>query len=299
MALLNDIAVLRPTTLTEALHALRDATAAGQSLRMLAGCTDVLVDAHFGKQMPQRFLDLTGLAQDLGGLEWNERGLWLGALCTYSQALADPRFVAELPALAKASSLVGATQIQTRGTFAGNVENGSPAADAVPALMALDAVVWLKSAEGSRAVPLAEYYTGYRQTQRRPDEMIAGLGIPHSAIQRPGQWFRKVGTRSYQAITKVGLAGVFEWQGGRLHDPRVVAVSMSASIQRCPHLEAALAGKAFAELDPQALRQAQARDLKPIDDVRSNGTYRAEVFARLLTEALRTTRDVSAGEAVA
>jgi CO/xanthine dehydrogenase FAD-binding subunit len=294
MALLNDIAVLRPTTVTEALAALRDATAAGESLRMLAGCTDVLVDAHFGKKMPQRFLDLTALGDDLGGLQWNERGLWLGALCTYAQALADPRFVAELPALAKASSLVGATQIQSRGTFAGNVENGSPAADAVPALMALDAVVWLKSTEGSRAVPLAQYYTGYRQTQRRPDEMIAGIGMPHSAIARSGHWFRKVGTRSYQAITKVGLAGVFEWQDGRLHDPRVIAVSMAASITRCPHLEAALAGKTLAELDPQALREAQAQDLKPIDDVRSNGGYRAEVFARLLTEALRTTHEAIA-----
>ena len=289
MALLQDIQVLRPSTLHEALLAVRAAALAGEILRPMAGCTDVLVDAHFGKALPPRFLDLMGLQSELGGLEWNERGLWLGALCTYSQALADPRFRKELPALAKAASLVGATQIQMRGTFAGNVENGSPAADAVPALMALDAGVWLRSADGPRAVPLSTYYKGYRQTERRPDELIAGIGIPRSAMDRKGHWFRKVGTRSYQAITKVGLAGLFDWQDGRLHDARVVAVSMAATITRCPNLEAALNGKSLAELQDAVLRAAQAVDLKPIDDVRSNADYRAEVFARMLAEALRTT----------
>lgn len=291
--LLNDIEVVRPSTLAQALRLLRMAHEAGEPLRPMAGCTDVLVEAHFGKAMAPRFIDLTGMQAELGGLAWDPRGLWLGSLCTYAQALADPRFVRELPALAKASSLVGATQIQARGTYAGNIENGSPAADAVPALMALDAHVRLRSVDGERSVPLAAYYAGYRKTVRKDDEIIVGIGIPESAIARPGQWFRKVGTRAYQAITKVGLAGVFEWRDGKLHDPRVVAVAMAATILRCPHLEAALAGRTLAELDPAELRAAQAEDLKPISDVRSTDRYRAEIFARLVAEALRTTAEAS------
>jgi CO/xanthine dehydrogenase FAD-binding subunit len=290
-AVLHDLEVQRPETVAQALRVLRMGQEEGQPWRPMAGCTDVLVEAHFGKPMAPRWLDVTGLRADLGGHAWRSDGLWLSALTTYTEALDDPEVRRRAPMLAHAASLVGATQIQTRGTFVGNVENGSPAADAVPALLALDAVVVLGDADGQRRVPLAEYYTGYRRTQRRPDELVLGLEVPTSALDRAGAWYRKVGTRAYQAITKVGLAAVFEWRGGRLHDPRVVAVAMAPSIVRCRHLEAELAGKTAAELDPVRLRAAQARDLQPIDDIRSNSRYRAEVFARLLAQGLRETAE--------
>jgi CO/xanthine dehydrogenase FAD-binding subunit len=287
--MLRDVEVMRPRTVDEALRALDRAARDGEPLRPMAGCTDVLVEAHFGKPLPPRYLDVWSLRRELGGMQWREQGLELGALCTYATALEDPKFAALLPALASASALVGATQIQARGTFAGNVENGSPAADAAPVLMALDARVRLQSLSGSREVPLAQYYSGYRQTVRRADELIAALIVPAASLGRGGQWYRKVGTRAYQAITKVGMAGVFDWQDGQLADVRVVAVSMAATLQRCTAVERYLRGRSLPLVDGTALRQAQAQDLKPIDDVRSTAAYRAEVFARLVEEALRTT----------
>lgn len=288
MALLQTIAAVRPTDLDDALERLRVAAEAGQPLRLLGGCTDVLVEAHFGKAMPASFLDLSGLRADLGGLAWDDEGLHLGALCTFAEALRDERLRRDLPGLALAASLVGATQIQARGTFAGNVENASPAADAAPMLMALEAQVELLSTEGVRRVPLSAYYTGYRQTQRRPGELIAALVVPASVLGQPGQFFRKVGTRAYQAITKVGIAAYLPRRDGVMVAPRVVAVAMAATIQRCAHIEAALDGKALADIDWPALRQAQVLDLQPIDDVRSTAAYRAEVFARLLRQAVQT-----------
>ncbi len=287
--LLRDVAVLRPNDLHHALTLLDEAQRAGQALRPMAGCTDLLVEAHFGKPMPAQVLDLWALRHSLGTLQWTERGLRIGALATYRTALQDPRFCAELPALAKAASLVGATQIQARGTFAGNVENASPAADAAPMLMALDASVELTSLRGVRELPLHSYYLGYRRTVRMPDEIITSLLIPADRLGHPGQWLRKVGTRAYQAITKVGLAGVFSWQDGLLQDVSLVAVSMAATPLRCFAMEGYLRHKSLSDLDPIGLRQAQARDLTPIDDVRSTADYRAEVFARLVEQALRET----------
>jgi CO/xanthine dehydrogenase FAD-binding subunit len=280
---------MRPRTLDEALRLLDRAHREGVRLRPMAGCTDVLVDAHFGKALPERFLDVWGLRKELGGLRWTEAGLVIGATCTYAEALETPKFVAELPALAKAASQVGARQIQARGTFAGNVENASPAADAAPMLLALDAQVKLASLQGVRTVPLLNYWSGYRQTVRRPDELITAIVVPAAALGSQGQWFRKVGTRAYQAITKVGLASRLQWQGGKLVDVRLAAISMAATPKRCATLETYLKGRELATIDAAELRHAQAVDLQPIDDVRSNATYRAEVFARLVEQALRET----------
>lgn len=287
--LLRDVAVLRPTDLQSALQMLDAAQRQGQPLRPMAGATDLLVEAHFGKPLPAQVLDLWPLRKTLGGLTWSEDGLRIGALATYAVALEDPRFSLELPALAKAASLVGATQIQARGTFAGNVENASPAADAAPMLMAMDAQVELASLRGVRNVALQNYFLGYRRTAREADEIITALTIPAESLGHRGQWLRKVGTRAFQAITKVGLAGVFTWDQGVLQDVRLVAVSMAATPLRCAALEGHLRHKTLAEIEPIALRAAQARDLKPIDDVRSTAEYRAEVFARLVEQALRET----------
>lgn len=287
--LLRDVAVLRPADLHHALTMLDEFNRAGQPLRPMAGCTDLLVDAHFGKPLPAKVLDLWALRHALGELQWSDRGLRIGALTTYHTALQNRRFCEELPGLAKAASLVGATQIQVRGTFAGNVENASPAADAAPMLMALDTSVELTSLRGVREVPLHSYYVGYRRTVRMADEIITGLLIPANRLGLPGQWLRKVGTRAYQAITKVGLASAFTWTDGTLHDVSLVAVSMAATPLRCVALEGYLRHKRLSDVAPAELRQAQARDLTPIDDVRSTADYRAEVFARLVEQALRET----------
>lgn len=289
MNALTTAQVVRPASLADALLQLQVAAAHSAPLRPLAGCTDLLVDAHFGKPVDPNFLDLWPLRSELGGVRWTDAGLELGALCTYAASLADARLHAEAPVLAAAAQLVGATQIQARGTWAGNIENGSPAADGVPALMALDARVRLASVAGVREVPLDNYYAGYRRSVRQAHELITAIVIPHASLGRPGQWFRKVGTRAWQAITKVGLAGRFGWQDGRLLDVRIVAVSMAATVRRCPAMERVLAGASLETLDVAALAAAQQQDVRPIGDVRSDSRYRAEVFQRLVLDAIRQT----------
>ncbi len=266
------MSVLLPGTRREALQMLAAAPPPGAV--PIAGGTDLLV--HW----PQRFaehdrtyVDLSALA-DLPPLEWTADALVLGALTTYWDVIRDARAARELPLLAHAARQVGAIQIQARGTWAGNIVNASPAADGVPVLMAYDAVVVLESVAGREEIPLDRFYRGYKQLERRPDQLVVAIRIPRRpyAFQR----FVKVGARRAQAIAKVGLA-VTHSAGGW----RVVAASMAPTIRRCPGIERLLEEGA-AIRSPADLLPVIARDVAPIDDVRSTAQYRARAMARVL-----------------
>jgi CO/xanthine dehydrogenase FAD-binding subunit len=160
-------------------------------------------------------------------------------------------------------------QIQNRGTLGGNVANGSPAGDTLPVLAVAEAVVVLQSADEERRVPFGDFYAGYRATVRRPDELIVGFEIPPLEGR---QWFRKVGTRAAQAISKVVMAAV---RGPR---PRIALGSVAPTVIRLSAVEQALAGGATMD---EAVRRLD-QDIHPIDDLRSTGAYRRDVAANLL-----------------
>ena len=141
----------------------------------------------------------------LRAIEVRRDVLSIGALATFTDLMRSAHVRKRLPMLVAAAREVGGVQIQNRGTIGGNVANASPAGDSLPALAAADAIVVLKSAEGTRRVPFNAFYTGYRATVRRADELIVAFEVPPV---RGRQWFRKVGTRAAQAISKVVMAGV-------------------------------------------------------------------------------------------
>ncbi len=253
-------------TLDEALGILRD-----DGPRVpLAGCTDVFVTLHFGTQPARRFLNLWPL-DELRGISADGGVLRMGALSTYTELVRSEAVREWLPALAAASREVGGAQIQNRGTLAGNIANGSPAADTLPVLAVADARVVLRSLDGERRVPVAELYTGYRATVIRPDELIVAVEVPRV----PGtQWFRKVGTRAAQAISKVVMAGV------RGPEPRVAFGSVAATVVRVPETERCLAAGGSIEEAQRVL----AGEIRPIDDVRSTAAYRLRVAGNLLRQ---------------
>jgi CO/xanthine dehydrogenase FAD-binding subunit len=171
--------------------------------------------------------------------------------------------------LAAAAREVGGPQIQHRGTIGGNVANGSPAGDTLPVLAAARATLVLASAGGERRVPFTGYYTGYRTSVLRPDELIAAIEVPQVEGR---QWFRKVGTRAAQAISKVVMAAV------RAPAPCVAIGSVAPTVLRLPRTEAALAaGAAIADA-----QRILADEIHPIDDVRSTADYRLRVAQNLL-----------------
>ncbi|MGH9424187.1 MAG: FAD binding domain-containing protein, partial [Thermoanaerobaculia bacterium] len=141
--------------------------------------------------------------------------------------------------------------------------------DGVPVLSAVDAVVVLRSADGERRVSINGFYTGYRATVMRPDELIVAIEI---APVEGKQWFRKVGTRAAQAISKVVMAAV------RSPSPRIAFGSVAATVVRVPQTENVLASGGSIDDASEVLE----RELKPIDDVRSTADYRRRVSVNLL-----------------
>lgn len=268
---LSSLRLFQPGSLRDALRMLRD----DGPLVPLAGCTDVYVSLNFGTLAATRFINLWNL-DHLRRIERRGSSLVIGALATYSQIARSRPVRTHLPMLVEAARQVGGVQIQNRGTLGGNIATGSPAGDSLPVLAAADAVVVLRSAAGTRRVPFTSFYTGYRATVMRPDELIVAVEIPPVEGQ---QWFRKVGTRAAQAISKVVMAAV---RGVR---PRIALGSVAPTVVRAWKTEAELA---------VAGRIADARrilmtEIAPIDDLRSTAEYRRRVAGNLLERFWRET----------
>ena len=265
----------QPSSVNEALAIL----AGEPGVVPMAGGTDLLV--HWTTRPAEHeksYLDLTGL-DELRGVRWSQGELQLGALATYWDVIADRQAAQELPLLVQAARLVGAVQIQARGTWAGNIVNASPAADGVPVLMAYDASLVLQSVRGREEIPLADFYSGYKRLRMAADQLVVAIRIPRRryAVQQ----FHKVGARRAQAIAKVGLALTRSTAGWR-----VVAASMAPTIRRCPAIERLFESGGDLR-EPDALLPAVESDTSPIDDIRSSALYRRRVMARVLFSALR------------
>jgi xanthine dehydrogenase small subunit len=263
--------LLDPRSLSDALTMLRDEG----PLTPMAGCTDLYVSLNFGTLREMRFLNLWRL-DALRRIDLRRGVLTIGALATYTDVMRSRLVRARLPMLAAAARDVGGVQIQNRGTIGGNVANASPAGDTLPVLAAADATVVLKSTAGERRVPFTAFNTGYRATVRRADELIVAFEV---APIRGRQWFRKVGTRAAQAISKVVMAGVVAPAG-----TRIALGSVAPTVVRASKTEAALAGGASIDAAQRVLMD----EIAPIDDIRSTADYRRRVAANLLARMLRS-----------
>ena len=275
-ARVESLALERPRSLKAALSML----AANTQLMPIAGCTDVYVGLQFGAVKEQRFIDIWPL-DELRGITLKDDVLRIGALTTYTELIESKVVAKRLPMLVAAAREVGGMQIQNRGTLGGNIANASPAGDTLPVLAAANAKVVLRSTQGERLVPFESFYTGYRASVRQADELIVAIEFP--AIDGR-QWWRKVGTRRAQAISKVMIAGVrgagVRGAGVRSAEVRVAFGSVGPTVILAKNAAAVLAaggtvGAARAEL---------MKEIAPIDDVRSTREYRARVAANLLAE---------------
>ena len=269
--------LLEPRSLGDALKMLRDEG----PLVPMAGCTDLYVALNFGTLRPTRFLNLWKL-DALRGIEARGRTVRIGALTTYTDLITSGLIRRRLPMLAAAAREIGGMQIQNRGTLGGNVANASPAGDTLPVLLAADAVVVLRSAAGTRRVPMTSFHTGYRQTAARPDELIVSFEIPDV---RGRQWFRKVGTRAAQAIAKIVVAGVWDMARTSVR-PRLAMGSVAPIPLRLSETERALGG-GVTLAEAQAILQGE---ISPIDDLRSTEEYRRQVASNLLGQFCAETR---------
>jgi CO/xanthine dehydrogenase FAD-binding subunit len=254
--------------------------------RPFAGGTDLMVLLEAGTLPRGRYVSVWGIPE-LQGIAASATEVSIGALATYREIRIDHVLAAEFPLLGRAAAETGGLAIQSRGTLGGNIANASPAADSPPCLLVYDAQLELVSARGRRRVPYDQFHIGYKKMDLALDELIARIVLPRG---RTGwrQYFRKVGARRAQAISKVCLAAAGQLVDDRLADARLAFGSVAPVPLRCVRTEAVLRGQRIDKEVLAAARGALQAEIVPIDDIRSSAAYRRRVAANLLSEFLES-----------
>jgi CO/xanthine dehydrogenase FAD-binding subunit len=273
--------LVTPKVLSDALSVLAGEPGVWQPF---AGGTDLMVLLESGKLTHKDYLNIWNLAE-LRGIAVSTEHVTLGALTTYTEVQSNPVLRKEFPMLCQAASETGGLAIQNRGTIGGNIANASPAADSPPALLAYNAELELLSVRGSRWVPYQSFHTGYKQMIMQPDELLARVRLPRLWPDLH-HYYRKVGTRKAQAISKVCFAATARTNEGIVDLVRIALGSIAPIPLRCIKTEDALRG---ARLEPSIIEKAKvalAREIVPIDDIRSTKDYRLRVSLNLLEDFL-------------
>jgi CO/xanthine dehydrogenase FAD-binding subunit len=247
-----------------------------------AGGTDLMVLLEAGKLSHRRFLSIWKLPE-LRGIEATSEYVTFGALTTYSEMRRSAILARQFPLLCRAASETGSVATQNRGTLGGNIANASPAADSPPALLVYNAELELVSASSSRWVPYHGFWTGYKQTGLRAGELIRSIRLPSMAAGWK-HYYRKVGTRRAQAISKICFAAAARIDAGRLVDVRIALGSVAPTVLRVLETENALRGERLTPANLSAAQNVLAQEIAPIDDMRSTARYRRRIAQNLLAE---------------
>lgn len=280
MKITDKIDLRFPKTLAEALRLQASETTRG---KLLAGGTDLMVQWAAGVPTPERAVSVWNLPE-LCEIEILGDCVQIGAGVTHAFLRDAVQIHRHLPALIAAAATVGAAQIQARGTLGGNAANASPAGDTAPALLVTGGSVLLASLAGVREVPLAKFWTAYRQIAARPDEIILAFRLPKRGKAK--ERFRKIGTRQAQAISKVMAASRILVEKGHIVSAAIALGSVAPTPVRLAQVETFLAGQ---KLTPRLIDEAETlaqATVKPIADIRSTAEYRRWVSGRLVRDAL-------------
>jgi CO/xanthine dehydrogenase FAD-binding subunit len=273
--------LISPASLGEALEALaRD----NGTWKPFAGGTDLMVLLEAGKLPHQNYVNIWNL-KELRGIEVRDDFVTLGALTTYTEVQEHPILRAEFPMLCQAARETGGIAIQNRGTLGGNIVNASPAADSPPVLLAYDAELEFASKRGKRKIQYSKFHTGYKQMDIAPDELLRAIRLPRTT-EPLRHYYRKVGTRKAQAISKVCFAGAARAFENRIAKVRIALGSVAPIPIRCHRTEEALENKLLTNEAIEDALQILAAEIAPIDDVRSTKNYRLRVSLNLLQDFL-------------
>jgi CO/xanthine dehydrogenase FAD-binding subunit len=282
-----------PTELDEVLSHLR----ADPNALLLQGGTDLMVEINMQhRQAPAAVIALRRVAalrtwqHDPHHGDHESGVITIGAGVPYAE-MERGRLAELLPALAEAARTVGSPQIRAAGTLGGNLGTCSPAGDGLPVLFALDAVIHLRSLDGARDVPVAEFMTGVKRNALQPGELITGVTVP---VLQGWQGYAKVGVRNAMVIATASACLAADPELGEV---RLALGAVGPTIIRCRDTEAWLAGEVDLGRDEPDIDDATAAEFgrraaaeaRPIDDHRSTAAYRRHAICvlagRLLTRA--------------
>lgn len=258
----------------------------GDKARIIAGATDLMLEMERGVRKGIEILVDVSRIPGQDSITLDEDGfIHLGPLVTHNHSAAS-KLIQELAfPLARASWEVGSPQIRNRGTVAGNLITASPANDTITPLMALNASVLLQSVDGTREVPLSQFYTGVRRTVMQPEEMLVDIRFPALKPNQQGT-FIKFALRRAQAISLVNAAVVLTLDGFRVETASITLGAVAPTIIHALKAEAYLVGKSLA---PDVIKEAAnltRAAARPISDVRGSAGYRRRMVEVVTRRAL-------------
>jgi xanthine dehydrogenase small subunit len=263
-----------PRTLTELTKALQ----AEPAPVMLAGGTDVgLWVTKDLRELPA--IVYLGDVAELARIEERPQELWIGAAVTFTDAW--PALLVRFPELAEQGARFASPPIRNSATLCGNLANGSPIGDSIPALIALDAQLELRSGAEVRRLPLEDFYLGYQKQDLRRSEFVAGVAIPP---RTPTQLLAsyKVSKRIDQDISAVSATFCVSMQGARVTGARLAFGGLAGIAGRARHAESTLIEQGWSSAGIEACIAALDEDFEPISDMRASATYRLQAAGGLL-----------------
>jgi CO/xanthine dehydrogenase FAD-binding subunit len=269
---------LRPRSLEEAVQALAESRGT-----ILSGGTDFF--PALGDRVPNKpIIDISAVA-DLKGIHSTKDTIRFGGRTTWREISETP-LPRGFDGLKAAAREVGSIQIQNVATVAGNLCNASPAADGIPALLALDAEITLASVSGLRRVPLANFVLGNRRTMKREDEILSEITVPRR-LENSASTFLKLGSRRYLVISIAMVAvNLVIDEREKIAEALLAVGACSASALRLRGLEQNLSGVAAQPGIGHLVKQEHLAELSPIGDVRATAGYRREAALVLTKRAL-------------
>lgn len=273
---------VRPTDLTEALQLLADRPDA----TVVAGSTDWGVDVNIAGRRNPVLVAVDQLAQ-LRTLQVSHESVELGAGLNLSQL--EQGLAGRVPLLDEVFPLFASRPIRNQATLGGNLGTASPIGDLPPALLALEATVVLTSADGEREVPLAEYFTDYRQTVRCAGELIRSVRIPLPLAQITA--FHKVAKRRFDDISSVAAGYAVDVSDGVVSRARIGLGGVAATPVRARQAEAALEGRPWSEAAIGDAAEVLRREGTPMDDQRASASYRSAMLAQSLLKLYARSHD--------
>jgi len=264
---------VRPASLDEVLGLLADRPGA----QVVAGSTDLGVQVNIFGSRPPLTVAIDQLAE-LREFAFGPDEVRLGAALTLTEI--ERRLAGRVPLLGQMFPQFASRLIRNGATIGGNLGTGSPIGDTPPALLALDASIILASRRGERSVLLADYFTGYRQTLKAPDELIKTIVVPLPLA--PLTAFHKIAKRRFDDISSVAIGYAVEVVDGVVRQARIGLGGVAATPLRASATEEAVIGQPWTEHTVRTAAAVMAGEGTPMDDHRASASYRSAMLGQSL-----------------
>jgi len=275
---MTEIRYIAPQTLDEAVGAY--AAAAGAA-RILAGGTDLLVQMRSGALRPGTIIDIKKIAEATSIEETPDGGFRIGAAVSGAVLAEHPRFGQVWPGVLEAINLIGSTQVQGRASAGGNLCNGSPAGDSVPAMVAAGAILTLQGPKGRRELPVEAFPAGPGRTNLAPGEILVSFTLPPRPKGSGDAYLRMI-PRTEMDIAVVGVGVSLTLENGVVKAARVGLGAVAPTVLLVEDAAQALIGSRLEDAALDAAAAACSAACKPINDKRGTIVYRTKVAGVLL-----------------